>query len=641
MGIKNPFLSLFATLSLLTTFTLTGCSDSTSVVVDEGTPTTSTLEIYDAPPLEELEANITWTDMPVLDSMALMKERQAKEEVLATYEEASSLKNDSDEANQKILSAMGRGPVEESEIDYDAVIQRHVSADMKSTNPLMGSSAIEFEVIGQTSFGLFSFDWDFNPFASSATVKSWQSSDDRMFDKVVIRDDLVWTDGTPITAHDVAFSFRTIMDERIPIPAVRSGTDKLKWVEAYDDHTVVFFHKESLASNVWNINFPIIPRHVYEPLIEKDVTMQNIPEFVELEESPVSGGPYKIVSRVKDTEVLLERREEWYMKDGEQVREKPRFKQIRFHILKEPDTALLALKKGTIEEIILNTEQWSDQTSDEDFYRLNTKVTGPEWTYFYFGWNTKTPFFSDKRVRQAMSWAFNHEELMKNFLHGLNQPCVGIFHPDSWMFPENSGIEPYHQDLDKAVALLKEAGWEDHDNDGILDKEVDGKLLKFEFSILCANSPRSIKISTLLQSSLERIGITCNVRSLEFPVLMEKTLNHEFQASFGGWGTGADPSTAKNIWNTDAINNGRNYVQYSNPEIDELFEQAEREFDREKQKELYGKIHQILWEDQPYTFLFYNNSFYGFNKKVRGYVLSPRGPFSYGPGFDHVWKAVE
>ncbi|QDU81993.1 Oligopeptide-binding protein AppA precursor [Polystyrenella longa] len=634
---RNSFLALAALLALIAVFP--GCSDSEKADSSKD-EVKSLVEPFDPPTLEELDAKAEWEEMPVLDSMKLMQERQAKEEPLATYDEAISLKNNSDEDNAKILSAMGRGPKEESEIDYDAVINRHVSSDMKSTNPLLGSSAIEFEVVGQTSFGLFSFDWDFNPFAVEATVKSWHSSKDRLYDKVVIRDDLVWSDGTPITAHDVAFSFRTIMNPSVPASAVRSGTDQLRWVEAYDDHTVVFFHKESLASNVWNVNYPVIPKHVYESLIDKDPSLQEDPQFVALENEPIVGGPYKMTSRTRDREVVLSRREEWYMKDGKQVRPKPRFKEIRFQIIREPDTALLSLKKGDIDEMGLNSEQWSNQTSGDDFYEKNTKVTGPEWTYFYFGWNTENPLFKDKRVRQAMSWAYNYDELINNFLHGLNRQSVGIFHPDSWMFPKEE-ITPYEQNFEKAVALLKEAGWEDHDGDGILDKEIGGKQVPFEFTLLCTNQPRSVKMCTLMKANLEQIGIRCSVRPQEFTVLMDKTLNHKFQAYLGGWGTGADPSTAKNIWTTNAIKNGRNYVSYENPKIDELFYQAEREFDRDKQAELYSQIHQILWEDQPYTWLFYMNGFHGFNKDVRGYVWSPRGPFGYGPGFDHLWKAVD
>ena len=101
----------------------------------------------------------------------------------------------------------------------------------------MGSSAVEFEVSSLTGFGLFSFDWNFKPFAVSDTVVSWQSSKDKLYDKVVLRDDLTWSDGTPITAHDIVFTFKTIMNPEVPVPAVRSGTDQIRWIEAYDDQT--------------------------------------------------------------------------------------------------------------------------------------------------------------------------------------------------------------------------------------------------------------------------------------------------------------------------------------------------------------------------------------------------------------------
>jgi peptide/nickel transport system substrate-binding protein len=187
---------------------------------------------------------------------------------------------------------------------------------------------------------------------------------------------------------------------------------------------------------------------------------------------------------------------------------------------------------------------------------------------------------------------------------------------------------------------LREAGWEDHDGDGVLDKEIDGRPLRFEFDLLSSNLPDRIKICTLLKDNLDQLGIVCNVRPLEFTVLQEKMIKHEFHAAFGGWGAGTDPDLSSNIFTTDAITNGRNFGQYSNPEVDALFKQGKREFDRAKRAEIYAQIDRILWEDQPSTWLYYRNAFYAFNKKLRGYNFSPRGPYGYGPGFLSIWQAV-
>lgn len=598
---------------------------------------TTTLEPFDAPPLADLDAKVSWIDHTPVDPLEQYKTYMAQRPKLATVEEALALRNTSDEANDKILSALGRPPESDSDVNYGATMNRYLRGDVKSTNPIMISSMQEFDVIGQTGAGLFGFDWNMLPFALSATVVSWKTSDDYMYDKVVIRNDLTWSDGTPVTAHDVVFSFQTIMDPRVPVPAVRSGTDKLRWVEAYDDYTLVYFHKEPLATNIWNVNFPILPKHIYEKTLEADPTLQNSDEHVRLENNPVVNGAYQIKSRVRGQEIVLERREAWYMHDGKQVREKPYFKTIRFRVIEDNNTALLAIKKGEIDDLELTPEQWTTQTENEDFYRRNTKATGLEWVYFYFGWNNDSPLFKDPRVRTAMSYAFDHTEMLDKLLYGLNEPSNGIFHPTAWMAPKNAA-PPYKQDLDKAEQLLDEAGWEDHDGDGIRDKEIGGKTKRFEFSLLVANVPERIKICNLLRQNLEQIGIICNVSPLELTVLQERVLKHQFEANFGGWGTGTDPDTAENIW---ATGEDRNFVNYSNPEVDKLFEQGRREFDREKRAAIYGRIHELIYKDQPYTFLFFQSSFYGFNKNLRGYMFSPRGPYHYGPGFDALWMTAQ
>lgn len=597
------------------------------------------LEPFDPPSLDELEATVEWEDQPVLDAMELYKKYKSEHPPMVSVEEALSLKNDSPEANEKILSTLGQPPASASEVDYDATLRRFTPLDIKSSNPILGSSVTEFEVADLTSFGLFAFDWNFIPFANTEHVKSWQSSSDKLFDKVVLRDDLVWSDGKPITAHDVVFTFQTIMNPKVPVVAVRSGTDQLKWVEAYDDQTVVFFHKESLATNIWNMYFPVIPKHVYADSMKEDPSLSKSDYHIESEQAPVSGGPYKITGRVRNQEIILTRREDYFMKDGVEVRSKPYFKEIRFRVIEDRNTALLALKKGEIDDLELAPEQWATQTKDDEFYSNNTKAYGTEWSFGYIGWNTEVPFFSDKRVRQAMSYALDHKEMIENICYGVYEPGRGIYHETAWMAPDPMP-EPYQQNLTKAEDLLDEAGWTDTDGDGIRDKEIGGQQVPFEFTVTIANSSQTgIQICELLKSNLDQIGVICNIKPTEFTVLQEQARTHKFQAQCAGWGTGTDPDTGENLWTTKAIEqNGRNYVSYSNPEVDKLFEQGKKEFDRDKRAEIYAQIHNQIWEDQPYTFLYYRSGFFAWNKDLRGYMFSPRGPYGYGPGLMALWK---
>jgi len=597
------------------------------------TPEAGPAAPFEPPALADLDRGVTWIDRPVRDALVVLREQQAAEEPLCTAAEALAITNDSPAANAKILSALGRLP-DPDQADRGARIDRHVAGDLGSTNPILISSSAEFDILGLTGFGLFSFGRDLEPFASAETVSSWQTSADGLLDKVVLRDDLVWSDGRPITAHDVAFTYRVIMDPRVPVPAVRSGTDQMRSVHAYDDRTVVFFHKEPLATNVWNINFPVLPRHIYAGTWEQDPTLKDSPPHVALEEKPVSGGPYEIVSRKRGQEIVLRRRASWSTVRGRKVRDEPFFRDVRFRIVEDPNTALLALKSGEIDEMILQPEQWTTQTVDDEYYRLNTKATAPEWVSFHFAWNIAEPFFADRRVRRAMSYALDHDRMLEKICLGMYEPCAGPFPPDSWMAPARKS-QPYKQDLDKAEALLDEAGWIDRDNDGIRDKEIGGRLVPFEFTMLVNQQPFRIAICTLLKENLEQIGVIVNVRPVEVTTLQDMMQKRNFQACISAWGSGTDPDTSENIWKTGEM---RNYCGYSNPEVDRLYAEGRRELDRGRRAGKYARIQEILYEDQPYTWLFWRNSFYGFSKDLRGYVFSPRGPYHYSPGFGSLWK---
>ncbi len=607
----------------------------------------------DYPKLSKLVSENEWIAKPVLNSMDLMRERQAKEAKEGkptTIAEMQKLQNTSRANNLKIRSAIGLlAAVDGSDVEYDATWNRHTGADVKSTNPLMISSTAEFDVAGLMGFGLFGFDWTFSPHGSEDSLKSWETSKNGLYDKVILRDDLVWSDGTPITAHDIEFSYKVIMTSKVPVPAVRSGTDQLLGVKAYDDHTLIFFHPDPLATNVWNIMFPVIPKHVYKDSVADDPTLQTSPYHVEKDENPVTGGAYVLTKRVRGQQIVLERRKSYHTVNGSQVRDVPHFKTIRFAIVEDPNTALLALKRGDLEEIQLTPEQWKEQTASDDFYKNNTKAYDIEWVYFYFGWNFRSPFFRDARVRQAMSLAFDHAEMMERHRRGMDEQSTGVFHRTSpWAPPQAPAA--YQQDLDTAEELLAAAGWTDTDDDGVLDgyvfldPEFDGQInevkrVKFEFTIVTSNRPDRILLCELLRENLDQVGIVCNVRAAEFTVLQQMARDHKFHAQLGGWGTGTDPDTSDNLWATKAIDSGRNYVCYTNPKIDELFQKGKYELDLEKRKEIYRQIHRQLYDDQPYTWLYFRNAYFAFNNNLRGVNFSARGPYNYGPGEGSIFKS--
>jgi peptide/nickel transport system substrate-binding protein len=475
------------------------------------------------------------------------------------------------------------------------------------------------------------FDKQIKYFAPSELVESWQTSSDRMIDRFVLRDDLTWSDGKPFTAHDIEFTFKLIMTdhELLVIPAIReSGVDQIKCIKAYDDKTLVVFHREPFATNWPNMNFPIMPKHIYEASSLEDPSLKLSARHTELEDHPVTLGPYEFVSRKRAEEFVVRRRESFYMHEGKQVRPKPYFAEVRMKTIEDMNTALLAFRAGDVQLMQLSAEQWENQTNDDAYYAKNTKGRAPEWGEFHIVWNVKSPYFTDERVRWAMTYAFDYEEMLTTIGRGLYEQGQGTFHPTSWMFPKNPP-EPVKQDLDKAEDLLDAAGWVDSDGDGIRDKEIDGRVVPLEFQLMSGQTDTAVQVATLAKECFELIGAAVNVKPTEFVVLQAKTQDHEFDASLGGWLAGTDPDMQQNIYGTGAQ---RNYGQYSNPEIDKLYIDGRREYEPEKRAEIYGKIHLMLWEDQPVTWLFYRPAMYGFNKQLRGYNFGALGPFKYSPG---------
>jgi peptide/nickel transport system substrate-binding protein len=595
----------------------------------------------DAAPVLDL-SKVKWTRRPCVDFVEHLRQAIAREPRLATEAEALALANDGDAANAKILSALGRLPENDAEVDWDATCTRYLLSEPKTLNPLFRQAVVE-GLLEEVLFSLLvRYDWEFRVFGDLDVLVSWETSEDRLIDRFVLRDDLTWSDGKPFTAHDVEFSWKALMDPRVRIPAYRTIAAGLKDVKAIDDRTVLCFQKDAFATNDTHLGWPIVARHVYEKSRQEDPTLEASAYHIELSRKPVTSGPYKLVSW-SPGELILERREGWYQDaGGKRIRRKPFLQRVRFRVIPEPATAFNEFTTGGLDEVQLDSVRWVGATAQSGFYGRATKVRGEQWSIAYVGWCAKlksgapSPFFADARVRRAMALALDHEFLMKDILYGIYRQGRGIFHPDAWMAAK--GLEPMKQNLDEAERLLEEAGWKDTDGDGVRDRVVDGGRVPFRFSLSCPAGGSGPKIAEQLQSDLEKIGVKCEVKLIQWIPFQKELEDREAQAFMMVLTTGTDPDTLTNFWTTGAFKDGRNIVGYSNPRVDALFEQGRREFDRAKRAAIYAEIERILHADHPWTILLYQPTFWGFSKDIRGYRHSPRGFYNFRPGFLSIWK---
>ena len=256
-----------------------------------------------------------------------------------------------------------------------------------------------------------------------------------------------------------------------------------------------------------------------------------------------------------------------------------------------------------------------------------------EWRILEVAWNPATPWFGDRRVRRAMGWAFDHARLLDTLCHGTASPGTAMLPPDS---SPSAGrrAEACRQDLDRAEALLDESGWVDHDGDGVRDREIEGRRVSFEFTVLCDHRPFDVAVCTLLRDCLARVGVTCVVRAVEPGTLLDEFRAARHDACLVSRGAAADPGAAESLW---ATGGGRNHCGYSNPEVDRLFAEGRREADRQRRNLVYGRIQEILAEDEPCTWLAWRRECRCVSRRLGGRTTALRGAKHWSPGLSSVW----
>jgi peptide/nickel transport system substrate-binding protein len=265
--------------------------------------------------------------------------------------------------------------------------------------------------------------------------------------------------------------------------------------------------------------------------------------------------------------------------------------------------------------------QYTKQT-DTPFFRDNfRKYRYPAFQYTHLAFNQKHPWFSDKRVRQAIAYAVDKNEIVDVVLFGLGTPATGPYVPNTW--PYNPNVKRYDYNPQKAKELLKEAGWEDRDGDGILDK--DGRPFSFTILTNAGNALRK-NTATIIQWRLRKIGIKVDIRTVEWSTFVNQFIDKKrFEAVLLGWSIGLD-ADQYDIWHSSKTGPKElNFISYKNPEIDRLLEEGRGTFDKEKRKKCYFRMQEIIAEEQPYTFLYVPAALPVISSRFRGIEPAPAG----------------
>ncbi len=529
---------------------------------------------------------------------------------------------------------------------------QHMLSDPENLNPYTSSDAGAATVLGYIFESLL-YPENEPPYALKGLIaRDYPSiSADKLSYTFALRRDARFADGQPITAANVLFSMKVIKNPQVLAPHLRNYFEAVKDARQEGDYQITFLCREPYFRNDLVLGgFEILPRHFYDPEgLMEPVALSSLVDG-SWEQGPHAGqvkrfaeqfnqnfnrkllgsGPYLIEDMERDLvtqqKVVLTRHKNYWGQGKEGLQPSGYVERIVFKIINNQDAAFIELGNGNLDYHTLQPLEFKDKSWSPEFTGRFLKGIEYFSGYTYIGWNNQHPIFRDQRVRRAMTLLIDKESMIRSLLFGLGEPIESPIHK---FRPEyNRELKPYPYDPDQAGKLLAEAGWGDADGDGVLDKVIDGTSTPFSFEIL-VNSGNQLRkdVALILQNELKDAGIDCQVRELDWSIFLQRVKGQEFAAVVLGWtGSMRFPPDNYQIWHSSqAKGNGSNHIGFANPEVDEILEDYRREFDPQKRIALYQRYQEILYEEQPYTFLWMSRVARAYSRRFQGVNWYPMG----------------
>lgn len=465
-------------------------------------------------------------------------------------------------------------------------------------------------------------------------------SDDHLTYTFDLKENVKFSDGRPLTGEDIIFTMKTIKIPFVDAQALRNYFDDVKNVELVDGnkYKVKFTMSRPYFRAIYSLgDMRITPKHILDPRNETDKftfedlanaqksldpkkypEMQKYADFFNSQEVArdpkyvIGSGPYKLEKWATGQAITIARNESYW--DQGKV---PNYaNKIVFKIIQDQNAAVVAAKNKEIDYmfVIQPADFFENVKNPEQFNIKKALVLEP--TYVYIAWNNERPLFKDKKVRWALSYAVDRQNIIDKLLFSAAVPIQShIFYKSKFL---NDKLPSIDYNMEKAKQLLEEAGWKDSDGDGIRDKVVDGKKMDFKFTFVNNNNPKRKKVMLIVIESLKQLGIQADLQEYEWSVFLDKTKKHDYDACYAAWQLNVTPDDPYQIWHSSqTIAEGSNWISYKNPEADKLLEENRITFDDVKRKEILDKWQQMIYDDQPVTFLWSETSRYFYSDRFK------------------------
>jgi len=464
-----------------------------------------------------------------------------------------------------------------------------LGAEAETLNPVTSRDLYGLYICWRNIFeGLMEYDSDTLELKPKL-AKKCEVTDGGLTITFTLRDDIYFSDGLPVTAEDVKFTYDTIRDPKV---------DAAKWAQYYMDvKTVEVLDPKTIRFRLANVYFKmldyvsfvdigILPKHIYQ--------YKEGMEFNNRRSEPVGSGPYVFEKWEVGREVVLARNERYWG-------QKPCLKKLVFRFMTNQLSVLQAFKTGDVDFMIAEPDQFAQMRDDKDFTSKHKllSVWNPNVGYACVVWNSNSQFFGDKRVRLAMTHIIDRKMICEHIMRGIAKVPADPFYIKGPLHDPN--LKPWPCDLEKAKALLDEAGWRDTDGDGVRDKE--GQKFHFKFMYVAGRAFYE-QLSRHLRDQGAKVGIDVEPEPFEWSVFLTRLLDRQFDAATVLYFGDVVEDPYEFFHSSQRLNRGSNFAGFVNKEADEIMEKARRVIDANERAVLYKRIARILHEEQPITYIY-------------------------------------
>lgn len=485
-----------------------------------------------------------------------------------------------------------------------------VRSDFSGFNAITNSSQYTDELIKYALFTpIVQYDEDLG--VRPWLAESWELDGDSAV-VFTLRDDVYWHDGRPVTAGDVAFTFERAKDPEAASLLAEAYLSQVARAEVVDARTIRFAYERPHAQALEDFWWAPMPEHLLADISPAEL------RNAEFNRAPVGSGPFRLAEWRANERLVLEAAADF----PEALGGRPAAGRVVVRVIPEAATRLTELVTGGIH---VDIDVAPDQTEGIEESPDIELLSFPGRTVYFVAWNNEREPFTDPRVRRALGYSIDRDEIIEALLEGYGAPAVSPIPPWSPLAPD---VEPLPYDLAAAHRLLEEAGWVDRDGDGVRENEAGTPL---RFRLLTSDRALNRAVVEVAQAHLRRSGADAQLQVTEFQTMLAQFRGRDYDAAFANWvldnfQVGTAPFALFHSSQAD-IAGSANRTSYGTPAADSLLEAGRAASDPEDAAVYWADFVRLLKEDQPATFMFWLDELAGKRVEVTGVDMDPRGEF--------------